>query len=314
MRLILKGVIVLGLVVSLVGCKNEPGNEVIQAEINQNAGAVMSIVQQEKTQRLLINATIDVSVEEQEVYTPEGDAKLYIRDFEDATIQLNGTPVPLTDAVQTGYITPAEIVLLARIDAANGICSEKYTSEKGLSRFYYQYNNFMVTTVYDVYESPNGKDHLVTEVTVCRLGGEAYIDRLYVDEDGIPLGREDWAITFAASNVSGSGLALSGTLNGGQKIGELHAESYCIVDVKTGKYMMPNGTSGAACWLDSPVLIPEGEWELCLEWETVFGQLPAGEYALLLTLVDVYDAEQVHPLMQNYYDHQDYTIEFTVTN
>lgn len=49
-----------------------------------------------------------------------------------------------------------------------------------------------------------------------------------------------------------------------------------------------------------------------LNWAEVPGALEPGNYVIRATVSDHYDPEEVHPLMENFYDKQSYHITFAI--
>lgn len=99
-----------------------------------------------------------------------------------------------------------------------------------------------------------------------------------IDDEGFP----NWGLKLSVENVTESGLTLVCTQSGGKPTGELQTGSdYKLVVLKEG-------------WEEVPVIIEDYGWneeaymiakenatELEIEWEWLYGKLPAGTYRLM---------------------------------
>lgn len=136
------------------------------------------------------------------------------------TIEINEKTLPLEEALQGGYITIDEIIARARLDASQGVCNEVAKSKNGLTRFYYHYSDFSIWYVYDIYETPDGKAHLIKVVRLYgALSSPGTIDLW--DSNGNPIDYEDWGLTFTIVQQDAEGLTLRCTQSGGQQLGQL---------------------------------------------------------------------------------------------
>ena len=265
--------------------------------------------------KLWLDISAEYSTEWRSKYAtvPGSDRQLEYAGLEDPKIKIDGEYIPLAEAVETGLITPEEILMYARLDAAAGNCKEDYLSKRGLNRFYYRYKRYLVTAVHDVYETPDGKQHLISSVKICDPGGETGLSHAYYDENHKPLDLEDWGITFELVSCDANGVVLRFEQTGGQHIGELVLYMYMILSEADGVFIDPIVEHNP---YEVPVpymtIANNAVTEYRLDWEQEYGSLPSGTYRILLTLEDRYDPEQVHPLMVNYRDMQDYWIDNVV--
>ena len=235
--------------------------------------------------------------------------------LDEVTVAVDGKTVSLETAVTQGLLTPEQIVADVRLDAADGYCTSRYESNNGLSTFYYVYETYAVAVTHDVLETPDGKQHLIDTVDLYRPGTMANAQRIYLNEQGEPLDREDWGLTFTVTESNRDGLALVCKQAGGQHFGTLTLDGISVLDSNTDEFVSVqnqeamNELHSAVC---ETVLSNGGTTELVFAWTDAFGGLPAGNYSLWLTVRDVYEKEAVHPLVRNYHDSQTYKIEFTV--
>lgn len=219
---------------------------------------------------------------------------------------------PLDEAVSKGLITIEELVAYARIDARNGKCDEEYSSENGLSTFIYHYNNFDMKVVYDVYETPDKKQHLINSIGF--YTNAQSVSSYYVDDDtGIALDREDWGLTFEVISASPAGITLNCTQSGGQQIGEL-VTSYFVLYKEGGSdpVKIVDGVEYVNL-IDSEFSIKkDAVSQIKLDWTDTYGLQTSGDYTLRIAIQDDFDQEDVHPLMKDFYTQQQYLIQFTI--
>ncbi len=231
----------------------------------------------------------------------------------DVNITVDGTSYPLENAIRDGLITVEEIFAYARIDARNGICTETHTTHNGLTLFTYTYPEFDLCLTYDVYETPDGKQHLINDLGIYEVGSTVFT--IYEDEKtGKRIDFENWGLTFDVIESNADGITLQCTQSDGQHIGNLGIYSYVIY--RTGeKYSIPNLNGELSGITTKPeIMIPnESTSTIILDWKNGLGSLSAGNYSLRLQIRDYYDETQVHPLMNNFYDLQEFMIEFTIS-
>lgn len=254
------------------------------------------------------------------------DGLAYI-DVSDVTIDVGSETLALENAIRDGKITTAEIFAFARIDAQNGVCRESFSSVHGLTHFLYVYPDFELDLAYDVLETPDGKQHLIEDVTISSVPNPStiYRDRsyFYVDEEskfGDLLDREDWGITFEIASVTPTQITLDYTQSGGQQIGELEVDfNYTVYSIANDQVTPLPSLQGSVIYtqenLPSPIttIKQNGTSQFTIDWTEKYGELESGEYRIRLTINDIFDESQVHPLMQDYYDRQGYWIEFTIS-
>lgn len=229
----------------------------------------------------------------------------------DVTIQCSGTTIQLEAALRDEWITVEEIFCYARLDAKNGFCKETYESKNGLSHFTYQYPECNIRLIYDVYETPDKQQHLISDIAVYPhsmiLG--PYTD--FLDEETSEyLDREDWGLTLESVNATPNSLTLQCTQNGGQQLGQLNIYQY-LLSTDEANVVRTDGQHSVAFCDYAPKM--GGNSELYIDWTENYGELPAGSYTITLFIRDVYEQASVHPLMRNFYDEQVYQIDFTIS-
>ena len=81
-------------------------------------------------------------------------------------IYIDSIAVYLVEAIRSGAVTAEEIFWFARLDARSGICKETYESRNGLTHFTYSYPEYTLRLIYDIYETPDGKQHLISDMVL----------------------------------------------------------------------------------------------------------------------------------------------------
>ena len=226
------------------------------------------------------------------------------------TIEINEKTLPLEEALQGGYITIDEIIARARLDASQGVCNEVAKSKNGLTRFYYHYSDFSIWYVYDIYETPDGKAHLIKVVRLYgALSSPGTIDLW--DSDGNPIDYEDWGLTFTIVQQDAEGLTLRCTQSGGQQLGQLKV-GISWLEAKKGDPNAPsvNTLVDGAIPVPSIDLTMDGETELRCNLAETYDSLPAGEYTLVMQIEDQYDPKSITPMVRKFHDKQYYSIDF----
>lgn len=230
---------------------------------------------------------------------------LYYKEVEDVKIRIGTEWMDFPEAIREGKVTSAELFYQARTDARNGFCQEKANSNHGLSAFVYTYPGELdLFFSYDVYETPDGQQHLVDDVWVGRANTmDHYTNRGKLDrETGLRLDREDWGLSFRVIEATPNGMTLEVIQSGGQQVGDLTVEA-CFLPDAAGGYV-ETAQSGMS-------ISRNGATELTLDWSETRGALPAGDYILELQIWDIYD--QCHPLIVKYNEFQEYAVSFTVS-
>lgn len=240
------------------------------------------------------------------------------------TIDIAGTTMKLEDALQEGYISVDELIAYARQDASQGFCREVATTKNGLTAFTYYYGDFDLRHVYDVYETPDGKKQLITDILIHDVRSEPVFHP--VDEDtGEFIDYEDWGLDFEITKLDPSGITVLCSQSGGQQIGALNVGTPILYrkdpNALTSQRVEPLTEEGEVTlftgsehWDPNPngFLTMGGEKELSFDFARLFGTLPAGNYELVLQIVDLYNEEDVPPLTRNFHDEQFYTIHFSI--
>lgn len=228
----------------------------------------------------------------------------------DVNISIDKKRLTLEDAICQGLISIDEIFAYARIDARNGFCQESFNSINGLTHFTYRYPEFDLRIIYDVYETPDGQQHLINDFGIYEPF--THVFSTYTDEDNkynYALDREDWGLTFTVTHPSFTGISVHCRQSGGQQIGQLKISWYSI---RNQNGFVPNleGTEKSPS-LEQLVKM-DGETAFTINWQDHYGELPSGNYQITFHVLDEFDESQVHPLMRDYHDWQYYILEFTI--
>ena len=276
---------------------------------------------------LRLSATTDRNEPDKVIPLAQGNfPEAHYWSVKDVTVQLDGTRMPLEDALCEGLVTVDDVIASAREDAASGRCKESSQSKNGLAVFRYHYPAFNLQSLYDIYETPDGWRHRITNFSVYGIGRDPGYSIGWDEETGDPIDYEDWGLTFTVTQLSPSGVTLECAQSGGQQFGRLNVAGLMLSrknpDTQDWERVEPLDASiGADIYKAYSEVTPKpeddlamgGTKELTYDLEAMFGRLTAGEYEISLKIVDCYDEADVPPLFRNFYDVQWYTVkEFTV--
>lgn len=235
-------------------------------------------------------------------------------ELKDVNIELDGVSWKLEEALREGAITEEEIFCYARTDARNGFCEETSESKHGLTHFTYRYPEYCLRLIYDIYETPDGQQHLISDMCVydpsINLG--PYTD--FRGENGQRIELEDWGLDLELMESSPAGVIIRCSQSGGQQIGNLKLVSYGLIDKTTGKYLVPDVAPSEQtnlCRCDIPVLMGDTT-EFTIDWTEYLGELPSGKYTMQIHIFDKFDESEVHPLMQDYQDWQVFLLDIDI--
>lgn len=276
---------------------------------------------------LRLSATTDRNEPDKVIPLAQGNfPEAHYWSVKDVTVQLDGTRMPLEDALCEGLVTVDDVIASAREDAAVGRCKESSQSKNGLAVFRYHYPAFNLQSLYDIYETPDGWRHRITDFSVYGIGRDPGYSIGWDEETGDPIDYEDWGLTFTVTQLSPSGVTLECAQSGGQQFGKLNVAGLMLSrknpDTQDWERVEPLDASiGADIYKAYSEITPKpeddlamgGTKELTYDLEAMFGRLTAGEYEISLKIVDCYDEADVPPLSRNFYDVQWYTVkEFTI--
>lgn len=240
---------------------------------------------------------------------------IYCSGLTEVTVQICNKTIALEDAIQSGQISLAEIFAYARIDAISGICKETFETENGLTEFTYQYPEYKIKLIYDVYETPDGKSHLISYAHLLKLRIFSEFPNFTADNN-VPwqyIDREDWGLTLDVASASSSGLNIRTTQSGGQQIGYLRITKLrSIYDADSLETIIPIKEASREDNNLQQDIAMGGDGTLSLDWTELYGELPSGSYIIRIEISDIYEQAQMHPLMNNYYDVQTYELTFTI--
>ena len=237
----------------------------------------------------------------------------------DVTLCIDGEPIPLETALAQGSVNEEDIFYYARQDARAGICEMEVESVLGVSNFYFHYPEYSLRLIYDVNETPDGLQHLISEFHVYarELPGTADpyallpCGHFYDPETGESLDQEDWGLTFDVQQASPTQVTITCTQSGGQQIGQLAIQYYYLSKDAGPSLDKAEGTQGAP--FEAISLETDGTTTFTIDWTAWYGSLPSGTYSLDLDIRDLFEPEQMHPLMVNFHDRQLYSVPFTVS-
>lgn len=271
------------------------------------------------SQKLKLNVTVEDDAGLKIIFAEKNNERhgnnITYLGISDVAIDIDGTTWELEDAVNEGQISSEEMIAYARLDVNNGFCEEKWESQNSLAKFTYRYLEYDIVYIYDVYETPNGKQHVISELAVCAPGRSPSF--FYVDEEtGKPIDYEDWGLKFDVVEANDAEVILKCTQIGGQQIGKLYVEYFDLyrknVEDGTEEYIEPLVNDFLGELNINCDIAMNGVSDIILDLSKKYGDLVAGEYVVYLSVKDRYSESDKHPLMRNYYDRQRFAISFTV--
>lgn len=232
--------------------------------------------------------------------------EIHYVDVCDVRIEVGGTVYYLEDAIGEELISLEQIYGYSRIDARLGYCETFTKVRNGLTFLVFRYPEYELRFTYDYYILPDGEHRLVNELYISK-------NRYDVNSSANRVVHEDWGLTFEVSEVNSSSITLRCTQSGGQQLGELITDFFYI-DSLTEQSSLPRLNDSADVDLCQPkIVIPRGAVsEITLNWADIYGELPLGDYLMILKVRDVYNPANNHPLMEKFETRQSYTIPFVI--
>lgn len=230
----------------------------------------------------------------------------------EVTYTTSSQSVPLQDALQDGNVTVNMLIANARDDAEEKICRETTSTRNGLTCFSYTYPEYRMDVIYDIYQTPDGKEHLVKDINISATSH--HVDSLTIIDDatGLAIDREDWGLTFEVTNATSNAITLKCDQSGGMQIGDLQIRMYYIQNAQDGSFLEFLPEVDMVTEDNLATIKADSESNITIDWTGLYGELSPGDYIIRLYISDIYDPSQVHPLMKNFYDGQSYQIPFTI--
>lgn len=220
--------------------------------------------------------------------------------------------VPLQDALQNGTISVNMLIANARDDAEKKVCRETTSTRNGLTCFSYAYPEYCLDVIYDIYQTPDGKEHLIKEINISATSH--HVDSIVIIDDatGLAIDREDWGLTFEVTNATSKTISLKCIQSGGMQIGELQLRMYHIQNAQDGTFLEFLPGIDMVTEDNLATIESDSESNITIDWASLYGELSPGDYIIRFLISDIYDPSQVHPLMNNFYDSQSYQVPFTI--
>lgn len=261
------------------------------------------------SQRLNITAVQDesapcVNVPMDEI-DPGNQASLTYVDLKEVSLKTAQGEKPLEAAIQDGDISVEEIFAYARLDARNGFCTEHKSSLHGLTHFIYVYPKYKLYAAYDLYETPDGKQNLINELTFASRNSNLTFTYEELDQ-------EDWGLTFAVSQADGKSVTIDCTQKGGQQAGTLILDYFHIYLEDYSEVKPAKNITGTEDFQPKIPLPMNASDSFTIRWENLYGALPKGKYRMDLHVQDEYDKNKLHPLQDKFHDSQRYWVSFEV--
>lgn len=147
---------------------------------------------------------------------------------------------------------------------------------------------------------------------VCALGLAACSGQPHTANSPEPeeaSGAKDWGVTLSARHITPTGMTLVISQSGGEVSGQLqYGDSFALETLSAGAweavpYIVPEDS--VSWYAIAYLLAPGQESEKEINWEYIYGSLPAGTYRLSTDITDFRGTGD--------YDTQTYTVEFEIT-
>lgn len=231
----------------------------------------------------------------------------------DVSIEIDGSTMKLETALQEGLVTEADIFCYARLDAKEGICQETCASIKGLTNFTYCYPEYDLRIIYDVLETPDGQQRLISDIGIYPPGYDRSPYYNFFDgKTGERFITENWGLDFHVTEVSPTGISVNCSQSDGQQIGQLYVTHFTLSNADGNTLNRTDDAKNEAVSFDAGKIDMDGTTTISIDWYDYYGELPSGNYKLDLSVQDKFDESQVHPLMVDYYDIYNYGLEFSI--
>lgn len=239
----------------------------------------------------------------------EGAYALSYNLVENVTVDIQGSPVPLDEAVSGGMVSVEALLAAARQDAEAGVSFEFIRTKNGLTEYTYCYPDYNLVFCDDVLETPDGKSHLIRSLQVAAPGTPGTVDTALTDPDSpyrYPIDREDWGLDFQVLAADSGSVTLEITQSGGQQFGQLV--------LQRGGVYTAGDLDGAqeVCFVEltpAQPLTMEGTTQVTLRWAQ---PQERGDYLLRLSLHDNFTQQDIPPLSQDFHEYQTYYVEFQI--
>lgn len=231
----------------------------------------------------------------------------------DVSIEIDENTMKLETALHEGLVTESDIFYYARLDAKNGICRETCESIKGLTNFTYCYPEYDLRIIYDILETPDGQQRLISDIGIYPPGYDRSPYYNFFDsKTGERYIIENWGLDFNVKEVSPTGILVNCTQSEGQQIGQLYVTHFTLTNANGNILRRSDEAESEAVCYDAGAIDMGGTTTISIDWSDYHGELPSGNYKLDLSVQDKFDESQVHPLMVDYYDIYNYGLEFSI--
>ncbi len=199
-----------------------------------------------------------------------------------------GNRLELTQAIETGAVTPEAILAQLEADARRDVCQMQVVhTHYGLSRFVYDYGDFQVSVVDSLYLSEREGQFLYRCILFTNREQDfRNIKLLQRDDEGyFSVANLDWGLTVKADSVTPSGMQLHITQNGRETGGELFLSTFWTAYRKTSAgweavtptkaYQYPSQEEAMEA---NRTIRPDGQTTFPVDWTAQLGTLEPGSY------------------------------------
>lgn len=187
--------------------------------------------------------------------------------------------VPANVAAQDN--SPADREEKSSEDSSSSL-SENYTGKTRKGGKYYYYKNGVRLKSRWITSNGKKKYYALKDGTLAvgnvTIGGIEY----EFDENGV-LVPEKWGIDMTVSDVTPTGCTVTITQSGGEHDGELNTGEYYLLErYMHGEWHPVEYIPGVdeVCWFDEAYELGENTYTAEINWEKLYGTLPAGKYRI----------------------------------
>lgn len=228
-----------------------------------------------------------------------------------------GERLELSQAVETGAVTPEAILAQLEADARREVCQmQVIATNYGLSRFVYDYGDFQVSVVDSLYRSERDGQFLYRCILFTNREQDfRNIKLLRRDDEGyFSIANLDWGLTLKADSVTPSEMQLHITQNGRETDGELLLSTFWTAFRKTGDsweevppteaYQYPSPEEAMQA---GRTIRLNGQTTFSVDWTAQLGTLEPGTYNFRFFVYRHRPGE-----LAELYDRQTFKVQITI--
>lgn len=231
---------------------------------------------------------------------------LYYLGLEDVRIFLEGQSYFLEDALNAGLLSGDDLTVWANLDASLGNCTAYSMIRSGVPLQVFRYPEYELRFAYAARPDSLGGWDMSSRIYICANLQEETAASLNAPED--------WGLDFEVQSADSTGITLLCTQSGGQVLDSLIVERYYISTPDFSEsFPRQDGEQDTSAFEPFPAISRNSQTQIGLDWSTIYGDIPPGEYILNLKVSQVYDPENRTADRETFTARQSYLIPFTVS-